>query len=177
MRRATRGTRCACTVRGSVHTLEKAAACSQQLRTRSGSPDGLRMRRGSPKHLRKQPRRASGAQHRGSRGVCSGIAGSGKTTNAPARHLTRRSSPGRRTRASWLTSPRARPNLKLLKKTTHGAGGGPTTADTAHRQNPCPAGGFLLSWTHLSQMTNALNKSLQILQYNQYNYARARSRA
>ena len=50
---------------------QKAATCSQQLRTGSRSPDGLRMRRGSPKHLRKQPRRASGVQHRGSRGVCS----------------------------------------------------------------------------------------------------------
>ena len=145
MRRATRGTRCACTVRGSVHTLEKAAACSRQLRTRIRLPDGLRMRIGSPKHLRKQPRRASGAQHRGSRGVCSGIAGSGKTTNAPARHLTRRSSPGRRTWASWRTSPRARPNLEILKKATHGAGRGTTTADSAERQNPCQtAGGFYI---------------------------------
>ena len=148
MRRATRTTRCACTVhRGSVHTLEKAAACSQQLRTRSGSPNGLRMRRGSPKHLRKQPRRASGAQPRGSRGVCSGIAGTGKTTNAPARHLTRRSSPGRRSRASWRTSPRARPNPKLLKKATHGAGRGTTTADSADRQS-LPSGRFF--WPEVS---------------------------
>ena len=90
MRRATRATRWAGAVRGSVHTLEKPLAVGQQLRTRSMPPDGLRMRRGSPKHLRKQPRRTSGAQPRGSRGVCGCIAGTGKPANAPAGHLTRR---------------------------------------------------------------------------------------
>ena len=143
MRRATRATRWAGTVRGSVHTLEKPLAVGQQLRTRSRPPDGLRMRRGSPEHLRKQPRRTSGAQPRGSRGVCGCIAGTGKPANAPAGHLTRRPRPGRRTRASWRTSAQARPNLKLLKKATHGAGRGPTSADSADRQNPCRAAGGL----------------------------------
>ena len=151
MRRATRATRRAGTVRGSVHTLEKAAAGSQQLRTRSRSPDGLRMRRGSPKHLRKQSRRASGAQHRGSRGLCSGIAGSGKTTNGPAGHLTRRSIPARRTRASCGTSARTLPSFKLREKTTQRAGRGPTAADSAERRNPCPAAGFLPSWANTIQ--------------------------
>ena len=83
---------------------------------------GLRKRRGSPKHLCTQPGRSSGAQCRGIRGVCSGIVGSCKTSVAPAGHLTRRSRPGRRTRASCQTSAQARPNPKLRKRATHGAG-------------------------------------------------------
>ena len=71
-------------VRGSVCTIEKAAAGGQQLRSRSRSPDGWCTWRGSPKHLRKQPRCASGAQHRGSRGLCGCIARAGKTTDGPA---------------------------------------------------------------------------------------------
>ena len=130
-------------VRGSVCTIEKAAAGGQQLRSRSRSPDGWCTWRGSPKHLRKQPRCASGAQHRGSRGLCGCIARAGKTTDGPAGHLPRRPRSGRRTRASWPTSARTRTSFKLWKKTTQDAARCADNRRHCRWENPCRQPGVI----------------------------------
>ena len=148
MRRATRATRWAGTIRGSVHTLEKAAAGGQQLRSWIRSPDGWCTWRGSPKHLRKQPRCASGAQHRGSRGLCGCIARAGKTTDGPAGHLPRRPRSGRRTRASWPTSARTRTSFKLRKKTTQDAARCADNRRHCRWENPCRQPGVIYNRVH-----------------------------
>ena len=121
----------------------KAAAGGQQLRSWIRSPDGWCTRRGSPRHLRKQPRCASGAQHRGSRGLCGCIARAGKTTDGPAGHLPRRPRSGRRTRASWPTSARTRTSFKLWKKTTQDAARCADNRRHCRWENPCRQPGVI----------------------------------